>query len=85
MLQALAAKKLVIALYDNPLKKDYLMMSPFSKYSICEETAEKAFDKLKFFILNPNRLQTMIHEGNVWAMKQSWDDVTNLYLKVWKK
>jgi glycosyltransferase involved in cell wall biosynthesis len=85
ILQGLAEKKFVVALYDNPLKKDYLLMSPFADFIIAEPSAEKAYEKLKFFILNPNRLKKMIHEGSSWADIQTWDKVTELYLKLWKK
>src|SRR3989344_3372691 len=32
ILEAMAAKRLVFAVYDNPLKEDYLRIAPFSKY-----------------------------------------------------
>lgn len=85
MLQALVHKKLIIAFYDNPLKKDYLLMSPFADYIIAEATPEEAFKKLKHFILNPNRLKKMITEGSEWAGEQTWEQVTDLYLKLWTK
>lgn len=84
MLNALAAKKLVVALYDNELKKDYLLMSPFAKYIIAEKSPEEAYKKIKHYILNPNKLKTLKEEESLWASTQTWDKVTELYLKLWK-
>lgn len=85
MLQALAEKKLVVALYSNDLKKDYLLRSPFAPFIIAEKSPDEAYKKIKYFILNPNRLQKMIQEGNAWALSQTWEAVTDLYVKLWKR
>jgi len=85
MLEALVHKKLVIAFYANPLKRDYLLMSPFADYIIAEMNPEEAFKKLKYFTLNPNRLKKMITDGSHWAEEQTWDQVTELYLKLWNR
>jgi glycosyltransferase involved in cell wall biosynthesis len=84
ILQALAGRKLVVALYDNELKKDYLLLTPFAKYIVAESSAHEAFQKIKYYTLNPNRLKTLMSEGSDWAEKQTWDEVAKIYLRLWK-
>lgn len=81
MLQALMHKKLVVATYDNPLKRDYLIDSPFSKFILVEEDPEKVIE----LIAQENRkqLNDMIDKGYIWAHKQTWEKVANIYYKLW--
>lgn len=85
MLNAAIRKKLIISFYDNPLKQDYLEVSPFARFSIIETSPTAAYNDLKLFILNPNRLKKTLEIGYEWARTQTWDEVVKLYLKLWKK
>lgn len=74
ILQALINKKPVIAVYENPLKEDYLKMSPFSRFI-------SIVNNPKDFSLNKKFSQ----KGYDWAQKQTWQKVTDIYLKLWQK
>lgn len=70
ILQGLIFKKPVFSVYENPLKEDYLKMSPFKKYiSINKIDINNKYSE----------------EGYDWAKKQTWQKVTDLYLKLWQK
>lgn len=84
ILQVLACKKLVIAVYDNPLKKDYLEMAPFAKWIIIENSSEKLVEKILYYKRYKNAGKILVDNAYNWAKDQTWDKVTNLYLKLWK-
>lgn len=85
MLEALVHKKIVIAVYDNPLKNDYLTMSPFVNYIyICDSASEVA--RVLETIKRDNwKSRTMLDKGFDWACKQTWESVAEIYLLLWKK
>lgn len=84
ILEALANKRLVFALYDNPVKKDYLKMSPFAKFIIIENSAEKLKKKVLYFLSRPKEAERLKNNGYDWVKNQTWDNVIKVYLKLWK-
>src|SRR3989344_359384 len=52
ILEALAAKRLAFALYDNPIKEDYLRMSPFSGYIVIENSPKKLAERVDYYLRN---------------------------------
>lgn len=85
MLELLAHKKTVIAVYQNPLKKDYLKNSPFERFIfICKNESEITQAMLSIY-QNPWKSETMTRNGQKWANTQTWDKVTRMYLKLWEK
>jgi len=83
ILEALASKRLIFALYDNPVKEDYLKMTPFSKFIIIEKTPEKLAEKVNIYLKNPKKFEEMVNKGYEWAKKQTWENVADKYLKIW--
>ena len=83
ILEALANKRLVFAHYDNPVKEDYLKLSPFSEFIIIENSGEKIAEKVKYYLKNPKEADRLIEEGYGWVKKQTWDGVLEIYLKLW--
>lgn len=84
ILEAFAAKRLVFAVYDNPVKEDYLKMSPFAKYMIVAETADELSEKIKFMLANPEVEKKLTHNAFEWSKKQTWDKVVQMYIKLWQ-
>lgn len=85
ILEALAAKKPIFALYDNPLKQDYLEMTPFRKYINILNNPQNLASSVQFYYSNKKIEQKKIEEGYAWAKKQTWDSVVLIYEKLWKK
>lgn len=83
ILEALAAKRLVFAVYDNPLKEDYLKMAAFAPYIVIEKQAEKLAEKVIFFLQNPKIEKELVERGHVWAKTQTWEEVVRTYDKLW--
>ena len=84
MLQALSARKIVIAVYENELKKDYLKNSPFAKYIYICSNAKEIAGVVEKIAIEPWKSQSMLENGHRWANSQSWGNVANTYLKLWK-
>ncbi len=84
ILEAMAAKKLVFAVYDNPLKEDYLKMASFSKYIIISNSPTKLVSKMYLYLDNPKKQDKMIEKAFTWVSKYTWEEMTNTYLRLWK-
>ncbi len=85
MLEALSFKKIIIAVFDNPLKEDYLRMSPFARYIFICKNADEIVSVVESIRKDTWKTQTMIENGAKWAETQTWDSVTEVYLKLWKR
>jgi glycosyltransferase involved in cell wall biosynthesis len=83
ILEALAAQRLVIAVYDNPVKRDYLQMAPFAKFIEICETSDEVAEKVIYYLKNPDEKNRKIELGYQWATQQTWENLTSLYLKLW--
>ncbi len=84
ILEAMAVRKLVFAVYDNPLKEDYLRMTPFSKFITISSSSSELVSKISFYLNNSKKKEKMIEKAYAWVKEQTWDEVTNMYLKLWK-
>lgn len=84
ILEALANKRLVIAYFDNPVKEDYLRMSPFSKYISIANSPEEIKEKVEYYLLHPRDEKKVIDKGYHWVERLTWDFLTSEYLGLWK-
>jgi glycosyltransferase involved in cell wall biosynthesis len=85
ILEALMAKRLVFAVYDNPIKEDYLKMSPFAKHIVIADNPQNLARKVKYFLGNEEELKKFTKSGYEWAKNQTWENIVNIYLDLWKK
>lgn len=83
ILEAFTYKCLIITTYDSPLKKDYLLMNPFSKLIVVENSPKKMADKIKYFIKNPTIANEIIDKSYAWVVKHNWNAEIKTYLKLW--
>lgn len=79
VLEALAQNREVFAIYDNPVKRDYLYMTPFKKMINIASNKEELIDQLESKINDKSVInyRSKIHN-------YSWESVVNTYLKLWK-
>lgn len=85
ILESLVAKKLIFAVYDSPIKEDYLRMAPFAPMIIIENNPEKLAEKVEYFIDHQKEADELIKKGYNWARNQSWEKMTDAYLKLWRE
>lgn len=83
ILEALALKRLVFAFYDNELKKDYLLMSPFKDCIIVVNSPEELADKVEYYSKNEAEREKIIESGFNFAKKQTWEKMMLSYLQLW--
>lgn len=83
ILEAFAAKRLVFAVYDNPVKQDYLRMTPYSNYMIIEKDYAKLAEKILYFIEHPDEEKQLVEDAYKWVVKQTWSNIVDVYLKLW--
>ena len=83
ILEAMAAKKLVFAEYNNGIKKDYLEMSPFAKDIIIENSAKGLVEKIEYYLSNLQEEKEKIENGYLWVKDKTWENLTEIYLKLW--
>lgn len=74
ILEALEANLEIFSSYENPLKKDYLIQSPFSDYL-------NLIDSEKNIIIKP---RTKLPNTVTWAEEYSWKRVVEAYERIWK-
>ena len=84
ILEALAAKRLAFALYDNPIKEDYLRMSPFSGYIVIENSPKKLAERVDYYLRNRQAEEELIEKGFSWVTNQTWENVVGAYLRLWR-
>ena len=84
ILEAMAAKRPVFALYHNSLKKDYLQQFPGARYMRISNSADELIKQFNNALKNPKKIDQMIIKAYHFAQKQTWDKVTQKYLELWK-
>lgn len=84
ILEALSLRKAVISTWDNPLKEDYLLLSPFKDLIISDSDTEKLAEKVTNLLENQKIREKLTERGYRWAREQTWEKVVDLYLRLWK-
>ncbi len=83
ILEALVQNKEVISVYNSPIMKDYLLMSPFKKFiSVCTSSEEIADVVIKRLKMKHDPLK--MNEGYAWAKNQTWEKLVSVYLRLWE-
>lgn len=80
ILTALSFKKTVFSVYQNPLKRDYLKMAPFSKWIFISDNAGDLVRKMD---RNEKERHIKTENGYNWVRKQTWDDILKIYLRLY--
>ncbi len=82
MLEAMACGALVLAVYDNPLKEDYLRLSPTADFaSVAGDPATLANQLL--CLSDPVAAEEVAGRAFEFARTQTWHAVAELYLDLW--
>lgn len=76
ILESLVLGKLVVSVYDNPLKKDYLEMTPFRESIVITDNPKIAVEKIVENKSNRTEFE--------WVRKQTWEYLSNQYIQLWK-
>lgn len=85
ILEAFACKKLVFAVYDNPLKEDYLRMTPFASWIVIESDPQKLAEKVLYYERHPEKAKPLIEAAYTWVQHQTWEAMAMLYIHLWEQ
>jgi glycosyltransferase involved in cell wall biosynthesis len=83
MLEAMASKKYVLAVYNNKIKEDYLKMTPFSNYISISSNADEIYKELDKLLFDEKLINSKIQKAYDWVKDKTWDSLVNVYLKLW--
>jgi len=83
ILEAFTYKCLIVTTYNNPVKKDYLMMTPFNKYMIVRKSPRKMAEMIIYYSKHPEKARPMIEGAYDWVKSQSWSNTTKQYFNLW--
>lgn len=83
IMEGLMRKKLVVAVYENALKKDYLR--PVSRYVLMGDDGSSLALEIQKYLKHKKQYKDMIELGNAWVLAQTWEKVADMYEEVWKK
>jgi len=83
IIAAIKLKKPVFSVFENPLKEDYLKLTPFNRWIYISKSPEILVKKIKI-VVNKKRLREKnLNLAYNWANEQTWDKVSKIYLKLW--
>lgn len=86
ILEAMIYKKIVISVYDNELKKDYLKLIPNQeKMFIAVNNSVELKERILNLLKNEVEREEYINNSFNWAKKMTWGKMREDYLKLWKK
>lgn len=85
ILEAMLAKKLIFAVYDNPIKEDYLRMTPFAKWIIIKDDPKELAQKIEYYLKNQKEKDKKINDAYEWVLGQTWNKMSDMYLQLWQK
>lgn len=84
ILESLAEKKLVVSVYDNPLKEDYLTMTPFKNYLVLGNNPQALASSVIEYMSSEKKYREQTDAAYKWVQKQTWEKVASSYLTLWK-
>ncbi|HSW89700.1 MAG TPA: glycosyltransferase family 4 protein [Patescibacteria group bacterium] len=84
ILEAFISKVPVIAHYNNEIKYDYLMTTPFHSWVNIAHTSEEIRSNLEKITKDKKKTKTDVNAAYNWAKEQTWEKAAETYYKLWK-
>lgn len=84
ILEAFTYKCFVVTTYNNPVKKDYLLMTPFNKWLKVINSPKHMARAIKYFSANPDQALNKINLSYNWVQTQNWNNTVKVYLNLWQ-
>ena len=83
ILESLMSKKYVLSVYNNEIKKDYLEMAPFANFISVSKDSNEIKNELYKYLSDERLKEIKIKKGYEWVKNQTWEKMTDIYLKLW--
>lgn len=84
-LEAMNYRKPVFCIYNNEIKKDCFVLSPFGDFIYHSNNPSDLGGKLLSSLENKKERQIRIDFGYNYAHKQTWEKLTKKYLSLWRR
>jgi len=84
ILEAMAHRRLVFAIYDNPLKRDYLELFPGAGAMVIAGSPEELARQVAGHLRAPGRVSALLDQAQAFAREQTWRRVAEMYLRLWR-
>ena len=85
ILNAMALGRRVFAVYDTPIKEDYLRCFPAADKIVIAPSAEALAEELARYLANPKACSARIEAGRAFASSQTWDKAAQTYLELYRR
>lgn len=82
ILEALSLNVQVFSVYDNPLKEDYLKLSPFAEYINIAGGSAELLSQLELR-LSKDSLSSLVAPD--FLLRHSWESVSNIYFELYRE
>jgi len=83
--EAMARRRLVIAAYVDPMKRDYILGEWFSRYIVSGHRAEQIAAKIVFYRTHQHERQARVERAYQAVQGMSWSRTAQQYLQVWRE
>lgn len=83
ILEAMINKRPVFSVFENPLKEDYLKMTPFKNWITIQKSSKVLANRMKSFVKSKKIREKKVNLAYNWAKKETWDKLTADYLRLW--
>ncbi len=81
--EAMARRRLVLASYVDPLKKDYVGTERFSPHIVPVGDARQLADRVEFYIDHPKERAELVSRAFEHALDLTWERTARAYLQFW--
>lgn len=86
IIEAMAAKKMVFTIYDNPLQEDAIKSFPNSRnVLISSDNPSDIAAMMDHYLGHPREARKVTNTAYDWAKKQTWSHVAQTYLDLYKE
>ncbi len=83
--EAMARRRLVLAGYTDPLKRDYVAGEPFSPYIVTASSGAELADQVAYYIDHPKKRHALIERAHLHARTLTWSRTAEAYTSLWAK
>lgn len=85
IIDSLASGRYVFSFYTNPLKKDYLFTFPANEQLSIVDNQSDFISQFSRVYEDKKAIDEKIKKGQAWALQQTWENVTQMYVDMWTK
>ena len=81
--EAMARRRLVLAGYTDPLKRDYVAGEPFSPHIVPVSSGAELAERVAHYIDHPDKRHALIEQAHRHARSLTWSRTAEAYTSLW--